>query len=172
MLYVREFEIFPSEGYLAVFPCDMGGATQGVDMQDAIESAADWLNGTVVCDLVDGRETEGGKLGHKPEHGGQIVVVAVDVDLACVPAYTAAETARLLGVSPARVKQMCDEGRLASWKEGPHRMIWKESVDGRLLSKPKPGRPKKKKPAESDASAQISVVSSDSPQSEPLRAQA
>ncbi|WP_251197348.1 helix-turn-helix domain-containing protein [Anaerotardibacter muris] len=171
MLYVREFEIFPSEQFLAVFPCDMSGATQGVDMQDAIESAADWLNVTVVDDLVRGRETEGGKLGHEPQHGGQIIVVAVDVDLARVPAYTAAEAARLLGVSPARVSQMCEAGRLTSWKEGSRRMIWKESVDGRLLNKPKPGRPRKKA-GESADSAPITVVPTASNPPEPLRSQA
>ena len=43
MLVVREFEFFESENCIVVFPCEGLGATQGEDLQVAIEFAADWL---------------------------------------------------------------------------------------------------------------------------------
>ncbi len=147
MLVVREFEFFQGEKYMVAWPCDMGGGTFGEDMQDAIESAADWLYQTVLFDLIEGKETEGGKLGHEPEHGGKIIVVAVDCDLARANAVTAADAARLLGVSSARVIQMCDNAQLVSWKDGTKRMVLRDSIEQRLREAPKAGRPRKKQEA-------------------------
>lgn len=143
MLFVREFEIYPGEKYLLVDPCDMGGGTFGDDFQDAIESAADWLYGQVLEQLIRDQPIEGGKLGHEPQHGGRIITVAVDCDLSRVDAVTAAEAARILGVSSARIAQMCESNQLSSWKEGSKRMITRDSVNARLAEKPRPGRPRK-----------------------------
>lgn len=143
MLFVREFEIYPGEEYLIVEPCDMGGGTFGDDLQDAIDSAADWLYGQVLGQLLIDQLIEGGKLGHEPKHGGRIITVAVDCNLSRVDAVTAADAARILGVSPARISQMCDNYQLLSWKEGSKRMITRDSVNARLAEKPRPGRPRK-----------------------------
>ena len=142
MLVVREFEFFESENCIVVFPCEGLGATQGEDLQDAIEFAADWLYWTVIYDMINEKPIEKFELGHEPQHGGIVIPVAVDCSLARVEAFTAAETARILGVSPARVTQMCESGQLTSWKEGSRRMVLKESVDNRLIEQPGPGRPK------------------------------
>ena len=151
MLVVREFEFFQGEKYMVAWPCDMKGGTFGEGLQDAIESAADWLYDTALYCLIDGEDIEGGKLGHEPEHGGKVIAVAVDCDLARANAVTAADAARLLGVSAARVKQMCDKEQLISWKDGAKRMVLRESLDQRLRERPKPGRPKKKRDAGSPA---------------------
>ena len=56
---------------------------------------------------------------------------------------TAADAARMLSVSTARVAQMCASGKLASWKDGSKRMVARRSVEARLAEAPGPGRPKK-----------------------------
>ena len=80
--------------------------------------------------------------GHKPEHGGQIIAVAVSRELGDIPAMTASEAARALGVSTARVAQLINAGSLDSWKDGTKRMVSKASVDARIEYAPKSGRPK------------------------------
>ena len=72
-----------------------------------------------------------------------MVVVSVDCDLSRTDAVTAADAARMLGVSSARVAQMCESGKLTSWKEGSRRMVLRQSIEARLAEKPKPGRPKR-----------------------------
>jgi len=62
--------------------------------------------------------------------------------LSDVPSVTAAEAARLLGVSTARVSQMCSAGILASWKVGATRMVALESIEARLAGVVRPGRPR------------------------------
>ena len=143
MIYIREFEFYKTDGYIAACPCDMEGATFGEDIEDAAACAADWLQETILDDLAHGRITPGGKLNHKPQHNGRIIAIAVDCDLSRANAVTAAEAAKLLGVSTARVAQMCESGKLTSWKQGSHRMIMRSSIEARLAEKPKPGRPQK-----------------------------
>ena len=143
MIYIREFEFYESDGCMLACPCDMEGGTFGDELQDAAQSAADWLRETVNDDLVHGRQTAGGKLGHEPEHGGRIVAIAVDCDPNRIDAVTAADAARILGVSTARIAQMCESGKLTSWKQGTKRMVARSSVEARLAENPKAGRPKK-----------------------------
>ena len=51
-------------------------------------------------------------------HNGKVIAIAVNASLGNVDAMTAADAARMLGVSTARVAQMCASGKLASWKDG------------------------------------------------------
>jgi hypothetical protein len=143
MLVVREFEILNKEGNMLAIPCDMEGATFGENLEDSIESAADWLYETALDCLANNKDIEGGELGHQPTNGGMIVVVAVDCNLSRVAALTAADAARALGVSPARVAQMCESKLLLSWKDGTKRMVATQSVEARLKETPRPGRPRK-----------------------------
>lgn len=55
---------------------------------------------------------------------------------------TAAEAARALGVSSARVAQLINSGLLDSWKDGTKRMVSKASVDARIEYAPRSGRPR------------------------------
>lgn len=145
MLYLREFEITePDEnGLCAVLPFGVSGATQGEGFDEACEMAADWLFHTVQDSLIRGEDIPEPRFGNEPENGGKVVTVAVDVDLSRADAVTAADASRILGVSTARVAQMCDKGLLASWREGSRRMILRDSVNARLAEAPKAGRPKK-----------------------------
>lgn len=145
MLYLREFEITEPDanGLCAALPFGLPGATQGEGFGEAMEMAADWLYRTIQDALIDGEDIPEPHFGNEPENGGKVVTVAVDVDLSRADAVTAADAARILGVSSARVAQMCDKGLLTSWKDGPKRMVLRDSVNARLADAPKAGRPKK-----------------------------
>ena len=56
---------------------------------------------------------------------------------------SAVEAAKELGISTARVAQLCKAELLTSWKVGRTRMVSVESVETRLAEKSKPGRPRK-----------------------------
>ena len=144
MFYICEFEFYDDgEGSVAALCLnDWGGATFGDDLDDAGESAADWLAYMVDDCLMNGRELPPAKLGHEPRHGGKFIALAVSRELSDIPAMTAADAARELGVSTARVTQLANAGLLDSWKEGSRRMVSKASVEARLEDAPKAGRPK------------------------------
>ena len=144
MFYICEFEFYDDgEGSVAALCLnDWGGATFGDDLDDAGESAADWLACMVDGGLMNGRELPPAKLGHEPPHGGKVIALAVSRELSDIPAMTAADAARELGVSTARVTQLANAGLLDSWKEGSRRMVSKASVEARLEDAPKAGRPK------------------------------
>ena len=143
MIYIREFEFYESDGCMLACPCDMEGGTFGDSLEDAVQSATDWLRETITDSLVRDEAASGGKLGHAPRFGGRVIAVAVDCDLSRVDAVTAADAARMLGVSTARIAQMCESGRLTSWKQGTRRMVMRSSVEARMAEKPKAGRPRK-----------------------------
>lgn len=70
-----------------------------------------------------------------------VVTLAVSVELSDVPAVTAAEAAEMLGVSTARVAQLCRDGSLNSWRVGSTRMVSCDSIECRLAARPGAGRP-------------------------------
>lgn len=142
MIYIREFEIYENDGFFIAEPLDMEGGTFGESFEDAVKSASNWLRETALDSMAHGR------LNGTPSHGGRVVVVSVDCDLSRTDAVTAADAARMLGVSSARVAQMCESGKLTSWKEGSRRMVLRQSIEARLAENPKPGRPKRPKAIE------------------------
>lgn len=133
MVYVCEFEFWesPDHNVIAEPLTFEGEGTFGSDMTDAVESAADWLAGLVDAHLVDGTDMPPMSFGHEPRHGGRVIAVAVSRELDDIPAMTAADAARELGVSRARVTQLCDSGLLESWHDGARRMVSRASVDAR-----------------------------------------
>lgn len=142
MLYVCEFEFFDSGQSVCAVPCnDMGAGTFGDDLNDAVESAADWLACVVDDSLMGGGELPPMTFGHEPSNGGRIIAIAVTRSLSDIPAMTAADAARELGVSSARVSQLCKAGLLDSWREGTKRMVSRDSVEARKECSPQPGRP-------------------------------
>lgn len=80
--------------------------------------------------------------GHEPRHDGKIIAVAVNRELGDIPAVTAVDAARMLGVSSARVSQLLNAGLLDSWKDGTKHMMSKASIEARLADAPRVGRPK------------------------------
>ena len=144
MIYVWEFEFFDSGGMVDAVPCGSlgGGGTFGSDLNDAIASAADFLACMVDDHLMGGVDLPAPDFGHEPQNEGKIIAVAVSRELGDIPAITAADAARMLGVSSARVSQLIGAGLLESWRDGTKRMVSKASVEARLADSPKAGRPK------------------------------
>ncbi len=144
MVYVWEFEFFDSGGMVDAVPCGSlgGGGTFGSGLNDAVASAADFLSCMVDDHLMGGIDLPAPDFGHEPQNGGKIIAVAVSRELGDIPAITAADAARMLGVSSARVSQLIGAGLLDSWRDGTKRMVSKASVEARLADSPKAGRPK------------------------------
>ena len=144
MFYICEFEFYDDgEGSDAALCLNgWGGATFGDNLEDAGEGAADWLTCMVDDCLMNGRELPPVELDHEPQHGGMVIALAVSRELSTIPAMTAADAARELSVSTARVTQLANAGLLDSWKEGSRRMVSKASVEARLEDAPKARRPK------------------------------
>lgn len=132
-VFVREFEVFVDEGIFVALPCDMEGGTQGTSFNDAVYMAADWLRDAALASLAKDRALPGGVLGHAPQYGGKVIAVAVLAGRDDIPAMTAADAARVLNVSTARVAQLCKAGKLDSWRVGATRMVSKESVEMRII---------------------------------------
>lgn len=142
MVYVCEFEFFDSGGCVDAVPLTFDGeGTFGDDLEDAVESAADWLSGVVDDHLMSGEDMPPMSFGHEPGHGGRVIAVAVSRELGDIPAMTAADAARELGVSTARVAQLVSAGLLDSWRDGTRRMVSRASVEARKEYGPRPGRP-------------------------------
>lgn len=144
MIVIQEFEFYPDpEGGYVVKPCGLEGATEGDSYEDAVEMAVDWLRVCALAALERGAEFRGGGLGHVPSRGGTVVTLAVNVELSDIPAVTAAEAAEMLGVSTARVAQLCRDGSLNSWRVGSTRMVSRDSIKCRLAARPGAGRPRR-----------------------------
>lgn len=142
MLYICEFEFFDSGGYVDAVPLSFEGeGTFGDDLEDAVESAADWLTCVVDEHLMSGEDMPPMSFGNEPGHGGRVIAVAVSRELGNIPAMTAADAARELGVSTARVAQLVKAGLLDSWRDGTKRMVSRSSVEARKEYGPRPGRP-------------------------------
>lgn len=143
MLYTYEFEIVESEGMFVATPFGLDGGTQGESFADAIKKAAEWLHIKAVSELEFGRSLpECGVLGNTAQDGGVVVVVAVSASMYDVDSVTAAEAAKRLHVSTARIAQLCSSNELVSWSIGSSRMVSVASIEQRLESAPKAGRPK------------------------------
>ena len=80
MLYIYEFEVFKGESNFIVEPFDLEGATQGVDIKDAYESAFDWLKITLEDYIIRGIEPPKATYQNKPLHNGFIIVVGVTLE--------------------------------------------------------------------------------------------
>lgn len=142
MIYINEFEFFEDEGVICALPFGREGGTCGADLDEAVRMATDWLYETIKYDLIHGETPQSTGFGHTPLHGGIVIAISVRCNLSDIEAVTAAEAARLLDVSTARIAQMCAKGLLVSWREGRNRKILRESVEARLQSNPQPGRPR------------------------------
>lgn len=78
---------------------------------------------------MGGIELPAQDFGHEPQYGGKIIAVAVSRELNDIPAVTAADAARMLSVSSARVSQLINAKLLDSWKDGTKRMVSKASIE-------------------------------------------
>lgn len=134
MVCICEFEFYEADsGAIIAVPLSFEGeGTFGDDLEDAVESAADWLMCTVDDALMAGRDMPPTRLDNEPRRGGRVIALAVARELGDIPAMTAADAARALGVTPARVSQLIKAGKLESWRDGTKRMVSRASVEARI----------------------------------------
>ncbi|WP_165046206.1 MULTISPECIES: type II toxin-antitoxin system HicB family antitoxin [unclassified Adlercreutzia] len=145
MVYVFEFEIVEEEGWFVAIPFDFSGATQGESVAEACEMAADWLRTEIEYRLMNNEVIPEATLEHKPQRGGRVLLVAVDVSLDSVEKVSAKDAAVLLGVTRSRISQMVKEGLLTGFRVGRDVYVTLDSIRARIAEKPKVGRPKKDK---------------------------
>ena len=143
MLHVYEFELFEDEGWYLAVPFDMLGGTQGKTYDDCCKMAADWLRTEMEYRAMHDEGFPVPTFGNEPKHGGRVVVFAVMAGKDTVRKVTAAEAARMLGVSPGRVTQMLSANLLEGWREGHRTWVTVDSVEARLAERPSAGRPRK-----------------------------
>lgn len=143
MQYTYEFEMWRGEKEWIIAAFGIPGVTQGADVEDACDSAADLLRETVRDYLMRGERPPVPSFDNEPQHGGIRVIVSVDASLDEVDKVSASEAARMLGVSNGRVTAMIDSGLLDGWKDGRNTWVTRDSVEARLAAPRAAGRPKK-----------------------------
>ena len=144
MLHVYEFEVFEGDGgWLIAAPFDMEGGTQGADMREVSELAADWLQTEMEHRAMHELPFPEATFGNPPRHGGERLVVAVNAGKDTVPRMTSAAAARELGVSAARVSQMVKSGQLETFEHDGRTWVSRGSVEARKEEAPAAGRPRK-----------------------------
>ena len=84
MIYIQEFEFVEEDGMISVIPFGLDVGTCGVDIEDAVSMAVDWLKGYIEHQLVSGKSPKSGRLGNEPQSGGRVIAVSVDCDLSRV----------------------------------------------------------------------------------------
>ena len=142
MQYTYEFEMWRGEfGWIAA-PFDLEGITQGTDVEDVCEAAADLLRETIRGYLMHGQTPPKATFDHEPTRGGVRLVVSVDAALNDIEKASASQAAELLGVSRSRVTAMLQSGLLEGWKDGRNTWVTKDSINARLTSPAPAGRPK------------------------------
>lgn len=142
-VFICDFELLERNERVVALPVGLDGVTEGYNQNDAIRMSADWLRETALDYLMRGEAWPELPLGTNPTMGGRMITIAIETGLDEVPAMTAAEAAKELGISTARVAQLCKAELLTSWKVGRTRMVSVESVETRLAENSKPGRPRK-----------------------------
>ena len=140
-LAVYEFEVFRSEGFYIAEPYDMEGGTMGETYEELCEMVADWLRGEVEYRDVHGIELPTPTFGNAPRHGGANLVSTVAAGRETVEKVSAAEAARMLGVTPPRVTHMLASNLLEGWREGRNTYVTVDSLNARLADHPRVGRP-------------------------------
>lgn len=126
-----EFVEHKDSGVFVAYPVGLGGATEGHGFDDAVYMAADWLRETALDFLMRGEAWPDLPLGTNATRGGRMATLAIETSLDRVPAVTAEEAARLLGVSNDRIDQLCEAGHLDSWVVNGTRMVRMESIEDR-----------------------------------------
>lgn len=142
MLCVYEFELFKDGNAVVALPFDFDGGTQGTDIREASEMAADWLKTEIEHCLMNNESIPEATLGHEPEHGGRVLIVAVEASLNTIETVSASKASEMLGVSCARISQLLKADMLSGYREGRNTFVTVDSINARLAEKPKPGRPK------------------------------
>lgn len=156
-----EFEVYEDDGWLVAEPFGLPGGTQGRDGAEVAQMAADWLRTAMEEYALHGEEPPEPTYGNAPANGGRIMVVSVQAGLETVERVSAAEAARMLGVTPGRVSQMLKANLLSGWREGGRTWVAADSVRARLAESPRAGRPRAEATKVRDDAETPLVTSSD-----------
>lgn len=146
------------EGAYCVSVPDLEGCyTFGDTFTEAVSMAAEALELFVASLLDHGVELP--KPTNRPcPEGCESVFVSFETDETVgTKVMSAAEAARRLGVSRSRVSRLLRAGILEGRNDWGNIFITEESVERRLASNPKPGRPRKKKTEVAPAAAATSA---------------
>ena len=144
MQYTHEFELRRGENQWIIEAIDLPGCiTQGEDVADACDSAADLLREMAWDKLLKGEELTNGTFGHTPQNGGVLVVVSVEATLDSIQKVSASEAARMLEVGRSRITAMLKSGLLEGWRDGRNTWITLDSINARKKDRRMAGRPKK-----------------------------
>lgn len=143
MTYLYEFEIVQSEDLFVAVPFDWEGATQGRTSKELAEMLTEWLRISIEHCLMHNLPIPEPSFGNKPKNGGEILVALVETDLSMIKRVSASEAARILNVSPARISHMIRDGLLEAFKDGHKTWVTIDSINARLGSIRRAGRPKK-----------------------------
>lgn len=144
MQYTYEFEIWGDDDDFYFAQCQaLDVMTQGRDEIEIIEMAEDVLRMTIEDCLLNDKEIPPVRYCDEPQNGGEMWLISVEVDLEEIKAIPANEAARHLGITPSRVSQLLNAGRLEGYKRDGVMWVTLDSVNGRMSEKPKAGRPAK-----------------------------
>ena len=134
MFHFGEFELYSSDGGDVVLaPLSTEEVAWDVDdLNETLGDAKLWLENEIDRVLATGKGPRLPECGGAPRHGGRVITLGVERSVSGIPAVSAADAADMLGVSRARIGQLCKDGMLVSWKEGPHRMISLRSLHRRM----------------------------------------
>lgn len=130
--YTYEFEAYQAERYWIVIPHGLEGATQGVDLEDACDMAADWLRIKAEDAAIYGYEMPDPVLGAPLEHGGERIVVSVVAGRDTIKSVSDKRAAKILDVGRKRIAKMRKKALLEGWDEDKKTYITLESVIARL----------------------------------------
>ena len=145
--YQALFEPEEDGGYSITVPDLPGCYSCGDDFNDAVYMAADALKCFVGVMLYEGKVIPEPTEQPCPE-GWKSVFISFEIDEEnneWKPCVSAAEAARRLGVSRGRVSRLLRAGILEGSSDWGNIFVTEESIERRLASNPKPGRPRKKK---------------------------
>lgn len=139
-IYPAVFEHNELGGYSVWFPDLPECHTDGDDLEDAADMAAEAMSLVIESYIDHARSLPKPSLTFRPDGGALLAFVSCEVDTSdrLVSARSAAE---LLGVSDARVRQLIGSGRLQGKKQGRDNFVYLWSVKARLAAPRLAGRP-------------------------------
>jgi predicted RNase H-like HicB family nuclease len=145
-VYEAVIEFGEKNGYFIWFPDLPDAFAQASDMRTAALNAAEVLELVLADYIEDDVEPPTPTFGYECDDGATRALVSVRLtadDVLRMGTVSSTEAAHMLNVSKGRIAQMVASGQLDSFGEGTARLISLRSINTRLASVPKAGRPRK-----------------------------
>ncbi|MDR1358661.1 MAG: type II toxin-antitoxin system HicB family antitoxin [Coriobacteriales bacterium] len=144
-VYEAEFILDEYDGYSVAFPQLPDAFTQGKDLIESVEMAAEVLE-LIIAEYLD----EGRRLPVPMFYGYSDKVLRIAISVEVTPeliertkCVTATEAATMLGLSNGRITHLLDAGILQAVPFGNDRLVTLVSINKRLTNPIKSGRPRK-----------------------------